>query len=164
MKVLTRPPRIKVLEAAGSIGDARIKLVDENTAKITSSRGEKEYIVVVVKDGENSYRVYSNDNGTVFKGYVGYPIIAFMMVKGILPVDNEVIKAMTGIPWKDLNEKYGKYSVVENIVLNRAEKMGFDRNVITDYVNLVLKKLGLLKVVFDEKLRPPEVSEKAVPE
>lgn len=158
MKTLSKPPRIKILEAAGSIGDSRIQILNDNTAKITSSRGEKEYTVVVVKEGDNTFRVFSNDNGTILRGYIGYPIIAFMMLKGYLPLDNDVIKAMTGIPWKDLNEKYGKYSVVENIVLNRAEKMGFNRNIIIDYMNLVMKKLALMKVVLDEKLKPPEAT------
>ncbi|WP_440059045.1 hypothetical protein ACSU1N_04455 [Thermogladius sp. 4427co] len=164
MKLLTKPPRIKILEAAGSIGDSRIKMIDDISARVTSSRGEKEYYVVVVKDEDNVFRVFSNDNGTFYKGYVGYPILAFMMLKGYLPIDYDVVKAMTGVPWKDLNEKYGKYSVVENIVVSRAEKMGFDRNAINDYVNLIMKKLGLMKIYYDETLRPPGVSSQPLPE
>lgn len=153
LRLLSKPPRIKVLEAAGCIGDGRVRLIDENRAVITSSRGEKEYKVVVVPEKDGSIRAYSNDNGTALRGYVGYPILAVMMLKGILPIDNEVVKAMAGVPWKDLNERYGKYSVVENIVLDRAERMGFNKNAIVDYMNIVMKKLSVLKVYYDESLK-----------
>ncbi|MEM0004414.1 MAG: hypothetical protein QXE10_01395 [Desulfurococcaceae archaeon] len=152
MKVLTKPPRIKVLEAIGAVGDKRVTLMTDVKASVKSSMGDREYKVVLVSEGNQVYRAYSSDNGTIHRGYIGYPIIAFMMVKDILPVDGEVLRAMTGIPWKELNEKYQKYAIVENIVLSRAEKMGVQRQVVDDFVNLVLKKLGLMKIYFDESL------------
>ncbi|MEM0001346.1 MAG: hypothetical protein QXS24_06180 [Desulfurococcaceae archaeon] len=152
MKLLSKPPRIKVLEAIGAVGDERISILSDIEASVVSSMGDKEYKVVVINEGNQVFRVYSNDNGTIYRGYVGYPILAFMMVKDILPVDGEVLKAMTNIPWKELNERYQKYSIVENIVLTRAEKMGVSRQIIDDYVNLVFKKLGLMKILFDESL------------
>jgi hypothetical protein len=152
MRLLTRPPRIKVLEGIGAIGDGRITMLTSDKATVKSSMGDREYKVVLIREGDVVFRAYSNDNGTIYRGYVGYPIISFMMIKDILPLDREVMKAMTGVPWKELNEKYQKYAVVENLVLTRAEKMGVSRVVIDDYVNLVLKKLGLLKIYFDESL------------
>jgi hypothetical protein len=152
LRPLTKPPRIKVLEAIGAIGDNRIRVLSETEATVKSSTGEREYRVVLVKSGEGMYRAYSNDNGTLYRGYIGYPIISFMIVKGILPVDNEIVRAFTGIPWKELNEKYQKYAVVESIVLSRAERMGVPRNVVDDYVTLVLKKLSVIRVYFDEEL------------
>jgi hypothetical protein len=152
MRLLTRPPRIKVLEGIGAIGDGRITMLTNDKATVKSSMGDREYKVVLIREGDVVFRAYSNDNGTIYRGYVGYPIISFMMIKDILPLDREVMKAMTGVPWKELNEKYQKYAVVENLVLTRAEKMGVSRVVIDDYVNLVLKKLGLLKIYFDESL------------
>jgi len=150
--LLRKPPRIKILEAIGSIGDERIKVLDDKRAQVVSSRGDKVYKVVLVEKENNVFHTYSNDNGTIYRGYIGYPIIAFMMVKGIIPIDKEVMKAMSGVPWKDLNERYKKYSIVENIVLSRAERMGVNRDIIMDYINIVMKKLGLLKVFFDEEL------------
>lgn len=152
MKLLSKPPRIKVLEALGTIGDRRIKQLSETRAVVRSSMGDREYRVILIGLSENSYRVYSNDNGTIFRGYVGYPILAFMMVKDILPVDNEVARVMVGIPWKELNERYQKYSIVENIVLTRAEKLGVSRSIIDEYVSVILKKLGLMRVYLDETL------------
>lgn len=154
MKLLQKPPRIKVLEAAGSLGDGRVRMVGADEALVTSSTGEREYHVKVVIENDSVIRAYSDDNGTLHRSYVGYPILAVLMMKGVLPVDNDVVKAMRGVPWKELNERYGRYSVVEGIVVNRAEKMGVSRSVIDDYVNLIMKKLGLLKIYFDEDLAP----------
>ncbi|MET1159749.1 MAG: hypothetical protein ABWW65_02200 [Thermoprotei archaeon] len=154
LKPLRLPPRIKVLEAIGCIGDNRIELVSENEALVVSSTGERKYRVIVVPDSSSnsSFRVYSNDNGTIYRGYVGYPIIAFLMLKGVIPIDRDVMKAMTGIPWKELNEKYKKYSIVESIVMSRAEKMGVSREIVNDYINIVFKKLRILRIYFDESL------------
>lgn len=152
LKLLSKPPRIKVLEAVGAIGDGRIKIVGENKALVKSSTGEKDYTVVVVKEGVDIYRVFSNDNGTIYKGYIGYPIISLLILKGELPLDNVVARALSGIPWKELNEKYQRYAVVENIVVSRAERLGVPRTTIDEYVNIVYKKLGLIKMYFDESL------------
>jgi hypothetical protein len=153
LKLLSKPPRIKVLEAIGAIGDGRIRMVGANKALVTSSTGEKEYTVVAVKEGVDTFRVFSNDNGTVFKSYIGYPIISLLILMGELPLDNTIAKALSGIPWKELNEKYQKYAVVENIVISRAERLGVPRTTIDEYVNIVYKKLGLIKVYFDESLK-----------
>ncbi len=147
-QVLRKPPRIKVLEAIGSLGDGRLRPIGEYCAEVTSSRGDKKYKVVVLPDN----RVYSSDNGTRLRGYIGYPIIAFLMHKGVIPLDRDVMKAMAGVPWKDLNEKYKRYAIVEEIVLRRAERMGVKREIVYDYINIVMKKLGLMKLVFDESL------------
>lgn len=152
LKLLSKPPRIKVLEAIGAIGDGRIRLVGANKAFVRSSTGEKEYTVVIVKDGVDTFRVFSNDNGTIFKNYIGYPIISLLILMGELPLDNTIAKALSGVPWKELNEKYQKYAVVENIVVSRAERLGVPRTTIDEYVNIVYKKLGLIKVYFDESL------------
>ncbi|MEM1641432.1 MAG: hypothetical protein QW123_01970 [Desulfurococcaceae archaeon] len=152
IKPLSKPPRIKVLEAAGAVGDNRIRVLSSTSATVGSSLGDREYKVVLIEESMGVYRAYSNDNGTLHRGYVGYPILAFMIVKNILPVDNDVIRAMTGIPWKDLNERYQKYAIVENIVISRAERLGVPRSVIDDYINVVFKKLGLMKIYFDESL------------
>lgn len=152
MKLLVKPPRIKVLEAIGALGDNRLKIVSNTSCIVRSSMGDRDYKVVLVQVENNVFRVYSNDNGTIHRGYIGYPILSFMMKKDLLPIDGDVMRAMTGIPWKELNEKYQKYAIVENIVLSRAEKLGVSRMIIDEYVNLVFKKLGLMKVYFDDSL------------
>jgi len=101
---LREPPRIKVLEAAGAIADGRVHLVkgltpDRLEATVVSSEGDRRYRVVVVKEG-GGYRVYSDDNGTRLRGYVGYPIISVLMLAGALPRDKQVEVALKGIDWK----------------------------------------------------------------
>lgn len=147
VRILRLPPRIKVLEALGSIADGRINVWD-NEAEVTSSTGEKTYKVIVRDDG----RVYSTDNGTIYRGYIGYPIIALLMVKGRLPYDERIANSLSGIPWKKLNETYRKYVIVEQIVLKKAEERGVPRQVIMDFINIVMKKLQSMKLVFDEDL------------
>lgn len=147
-RVLRRPPRIKVLEALGAIADGRVE-VNGFEARVVSSSGDKVYNVIYSSDG----RVYSNDNGTYYRGYVGYPIIALLMIKGILPFDERISKALSGIPWKELNETYRKYAIVEEIVLRKAEERGVSRSSVLDFVNIVLKKLSGLRLIYDESLR-----------
>ena len=69
------PPKIKVYEALGCIADNRIE-VNENEAKVYSSSREKYY---TVKYDRNS--IMSNDNGSYWVGYLGYPSIALLMKK-----------------------------------------------------------------------------------
>ncbi|MEM1627706.1 MAG: hypothetical protein QXP02_05845 [Desulfurococcaceae archaeon] len=152
MKLLSKPPRIKVMEALGALSDGRVKPVSSTKAIVKSSGGEREYKVVLIDEGGNMFRVYSNDNGTIYRGYIGYPIISLMFLKGVLPIDNQVAKAFSGIPWRELNERYKKYSIVESVVLAKIERSGIQRNIVDDYINVVFKKLGLLKVYFDESL------------
>ncbi|ABP94929.1 hypothetical protein HA72_0754 [Metallosphaera sedula] len=140
---LRQPPRIKVLEALGAIADQRVRKVD-NHYEVISSEGDRKYTVSV--EGNN---VSSDDNGTRFRNYVGYPIIAVLMLEGRLPYDEELAKALAGIPWRKLNEEMKDYSKVEEIVLKRAEEKGVKRERIEDFVNRVMenvRRLGLNKV------------------
>ncbi len=139
LKLLRLPPRIKVLEACGAIADGRIEVVTENYAKVFSSRRDKVYTVYL---DLNKGLVYSNDNGTLLRGYVGYPIICFMMVKRALPYDDRIAKALAGIPWADLNERYKKYAIVESIVKKIARERGVSEGEIDRFVNEVLRDLA----------------------
>ena len=108
------PPKIKVLEALGAIADGRVS-VENDKARVSSSTGEKSYTVIF----QPPDRIKSDDNGSVFKGYLGYPAIAFLMLKGLLPYDERLAEKLKGIPWKELNEKYKDYRKVEFIILKQ---------------------------------------------
>ena len=131
------PPRIKVLEALGSIADGRIVFLSEREARVTSSTGERTY--TVKWNGDRG--IDSNDNGSVFRGYLGYPSIAFLMLKGILPYDEKLAKALKGIPWKRLNERYKSYAKVEWIIKRKLERKGISPDEVDSYVRLVLEKI-----------------------
>lgn len=105
MKKWKLPPKIKVLEALGAIADGRIKL-EKNSARVTSSKGDKSYTVKF--DLQKNY-IFSNDAGSRFQGYLGYPSIAVLMLKQKLPFDPKLSQALKGIPWKEWNDKFKSY-------------------------------------------------------
>lgn len=93
------PPTIKIYEALGAIGDGRIE-VDGNQATVSSSSGGKSYSVVYDADAQ---AITANDNGSYYQGYLGYPAIAFLLLKGLLPYDEHWASALRGFAWKDIN-------------------------------------------------------------
>jgi len=140
--LLRLPPRIKVLEAAGAVADGRVEPGD-GCARVRSSMGDRVYTVCVdVARG----LAYSDDNGTVYRGYVGYPIIALLMVKGVLPFDERVAEALKGIPWRRLNERYRRYAVVERVVKGIAASRGVKPQEIDEFVEKVMKALSRLRL------------------
>ncbi len=141
--LLRLPPRIKVLEALSAIADGRIEVIDEFKCRVTSSDGSRVYQVYV---DLNRRVADSTDNGTRLRGYVGYPIIAFLMTKGVLKIDEELALRLKGIPWRMLNERFKSYNaVMEYIVKERnLNRMKVDR-----YIDITLdglKRLGLRRV------------------
>ncbi|MCE4624395.1 MAG: hypothetical protein F7C35_00835 [Desulfurococcales archaeon] len=154
-KPLRMPPRIKVLEAAGAIADGRVIIEESNTrirATVVGSDGTRKYRVVVERSGNREIRVYSTDNGTRFRGYIGYPIIAVMMVSGLLPRNKKIEEAFKDIEWRRLNETYKKYATVMEIVLRRAETRGVTRAEVEKYINRVLRNLEGHRVIYDPAL------------
>lgn len=145
---LRLPPRIKVLEALGSIADGRIKIIGDHEAIVSSSTGERSYKVYLDVDKGVAY---SDDNGTRYRGYIGYPIIAFLMLRGILPFDKMLADALKGIPWKTLNEKYKRYAVVEAIVKREAAKKGVTGRKLNAFVKEVMNRLARLEI----RYQPP---------
>jgi DNA-dependent RNA polymerase auxiliary subunit epsilon len=141
MMRLKLPPRVKVLEALGSIADGRVRVINDSEAEVKSSTGDRVYKVLV---DVKSNKVFSNDNGTYYRNYVGYPIIAFLMVKGILPYDDKLANALKGINWRKINEAYKNYSLVENHVKDLLKSKNFSAEYVDKFIDEVLKKLKSL--------------------
>lgn len=93
------PPIEKIPEAYTAIEDDRVVL-HEDYATVLSSTKEKEYLI---KWKDNLY--YSNDSSTYWQGYVGYPVIAVLMLQNRLPLNREVSKYFKGINWNQLNKE-----------------------------------------------------------
>jgi len=146
------PPRIKILEALSAIGDGRIQILDEKRARVVSSDGTREYNVYA--DLERML-VYSDDNGTRFRNYIGYPIIAFLMLKGALPLDKRLAEALRGIPWRELNEKFRSYAIVESIVKRIVRERGVDPRELDRFVDEVMHKLKRIELTY---LRNPSAT------
>ncbi len=140
---LARPPRIKVLEALGAIADGRVKMLDNHHAEVVSSEGDRVYRVCV--DPERGI-AYSDDNGTKLRGYVGYPIIAVLMLQGKLPYNERIAQALKGVPWRRLNQYYKKYALVEAEVKKQAWSKGVSPREIDQFIARVLYELSKLKL------------------
>jgi len=97
------------------VADGRVHMISENEAVVISSDGSRRYHVVVRGDA-----VSSTDNGSVYRGYLGYPAIAVLMMKGQVPFDASVAEMLKGIPWRELNERFKRYDIVERYVLDNV--------------------------------------------
>lgn len=95
------PPIEKIPEAWSAIADGRVTEQSPDRFTVTSSNGEKSYVVTL--DG-NRYR--SNDSATKFARYPGYPVLAVMMIKGQLPLPSDLISLFKGINWNAINKQF----------------------------------------------------------
>ena len=133
------PPIAKVYEALGALADGRVHLIDERHATVTSSDGTKTYEVEI--DGE-SREVSSNDNASYWQGYLGYPAIAVMLARGLYSADAQVVAALKGTPWKELNTRFrNNYDLTLNEVMHRAEGLGYEPGAIRAEAEAVLAAL-----------------------
>ena len=143
--MLRTPPKVKVLEALGAIGDNRIKVISDTKAEVTSSEGDKVYKVYFYSD---KMAVNSTDNGTKFRKYIGYPIIAFLMVKGVLSSNDEYANELKGIDWKKINDKFKDYSKTIEYVYTIVRERGVNPSELDSFADKVLKEIKELKLNF----------------
>ncbi|MCS7110074.1 MAG: hypothetical protein NZ956_01205 [Candidatus Caldarchaeum sp.] len=144
---LRTPPRVKVLEALGAVAGKRVKIVDENNCLVDASEGPRTYKVFVDLSNQMAQ---SDDNGTVFRDYVGYPIIAFLMASGKISYDEKIANPIASVKWRSLNERYKSYAKVESVVKNLLAKQGIKPEEVDEFVAKVLHEvetLGLRKQV-----------------
>lgn len=148
------PPTIKVYEALGCIADGRME-ADGNTAKVFSSSRNKYYTVMYDPD-QNA--IMANDNGSYWQGYVGYPAIALLMQKGVLPFDPKVSQALGGIAWKDVNTAFkNNYTKTEQYVAEKAAAHGVTADDLRRYAEKALHALSALRLQrLGDQTRPPE--------
>lgn len=135
------PPRIKIMEALGAIADGRIKLLSQSRAEVTSSDGTRKY---EVRWDPSTNSIISTDNGSMFRGYIGYPAIAFLMIQGVLPYDAYLGNKLAGIPWRKLNERYRKYELVMEEILKKWNRK--DRERLEKYITWIMRMLREMKL------------------
>ncbi len=139
------PPDIKVLEALGAIADDRVK-VKGNTAIIKSSNLNKEY---AVKFYPEKNKIYSTDNASKFHHYLGYPIISFLMLKGILSYSSRIASALKGIKWKELNDKFKRnYELTKEYALKKCESNRIQKEEVEEFIKTTLKRLKELQLQY----------------
>lgn len=142
----------KVYEAYSALADGRVELA-ENKTFVTSSDHAKTYTVVF----ENGTYV-SNDNMSYFKQTIGYPIIATMMLKNEIAINEEVVKFFAGINWKSINTKLkNNYVLAASTILEEMKEGGVDTNFVREETEKVYSQIKLLKLEYKKsKTFPPK--------
>lgn len=147
------PPLIKVYEAMGALGDGRVRMLDGGRAQVTSSESDKTYEVEVSDDNRE---ISSNDNGSYWQGYIGYPGIAVLLARGFYRAPANVIDALADIPWKELNRKFkNDYDKTLAEVDRTVEQNGHDPDAVRMEAEAVMDALGKLAPVRGKRRRPP---------
>jgi hypothetical protein len=132
------PPRVKVYEALGCIADNHVEFKSENEAIVTSSEGNRKYSVVF---NLNKNFIKSDDNGSKWKGYLGYPSIAVLMLKGVLPFNKKISDALKEIKWYRLNKMFNNYEKTIEEAEKIAEQRGCSRKEIREFVDKVMEEI-----------------------
>jgi hypothetical protein len=147
------PPLVKVYEALGAIGDGRVRIEDERRATVTSSDGSKTYEVETSADGR---AIASNDNASYWQGYVGYPAIAVLIARGLYRAPANVIDALAGVAWKELNRKNkNDWAATIAEVEKGLEQAGHDPDAVRSEAEAVLSFLRGLRPVRGKRTLPP---------
>lgn len=146
------PPIIKIYEALGSVADERVE-VSGNTAKVYSSSGNKFYDVSY--NPEKS-AIMANDNGSYWKGYLGYPAIAFLFKVELLEFKPDMANLLKGIKWKDINQKF-KNDFDKTLAYIEESLDTTDKEALTAYVQQVDQEIKNLNLsILGTKTTPPE--------
>jgi hypothetical protein len=152
------PPLAKVYEALGAIGDGRVRIEDGQRASVTSSDGAKIYSV---ENSAEATEISSNDNASFWQGYLGYPAIATLIARGLIDADQGAVRALTGVPWKELNSRYrNDYDRTLEDVLRSAATRGYDIDAIRAAAGAVLEALRKLAPRPGPRRRPPRAQSK----
>lgn len=149
------PPKAKIYEALTAVADGRAKLMDGEQAEVVSSDRTKTYQVDWSPDLN---RFTSNDNASYWQGYMGYPIIAVLMVLGKLEYKTEVASFLSGVPWKQINRRFrNDYTRAVDSVLDALEAKGTPRRIVVAEVDRIMAQIESVNL---EKLprrqRPPK--------
>ena len=148
------PPIEKIPEAYSAVADERVAM-GEHSAKVRSSDGTKTY--TVQWDGD-AYT--SDDNGSKWQNYSGYPILAVLLLQGKLPLDRRIAELFRGIPWKELNKAH-KNKYAEALAEFISGKTEAERKSIEQDMHTVYDALAKLQL---KRLRRGGFAKKTVPE
>ncbi len=148
----THPPKIKVYEALGSVADGRIK-ISGNSAEIYSSSGNKFY---TVNYDPAAQAIMVNDNGSYYKGYLGYPAIAFLLITGVLMYSPKAAQMLKGVAWKDINVRF-KNDFDRTLQFILSKKSQEEVRELEGEVEQIDNQLKELKFkVLGKRVKPPE--------
>lgn len=148
------PPKIKIYEALGAIGDKRIELTGNQAEVFSSSR--KKFYIVNYREYDNA--IMCNDNGSYWQGYLGYPSIAFLMLKGKVIFDKKFADALKDIAWKDINTLFkSDYEKTEQHILQLIEQRGFNKQELLEEVDKIYEQVKKLDLnLLGARKKPPK--------
>ncbi|MGH7934880.1 MAG: hypothetical protein ACREQN_17195 [Candidatus Binataceae bacterium] len=150
------PPIAKVYEALGALGDGRVRIVSPIHALVKSSAGDKTYEVEVSADGRE---IAANDNASYWQGYLGYPAIAVLLARGLYRPREQVVRALSGVAWKELNRRFrNDYDRTIAEVLANAERAGYEAAMIRTEAEAVLEAVRGFAPRRGVRRRPPRAT------
>lgn len=99
----------------------------------------------------------SNDNGFYWAGYLGYPSIAFLVMKGKIKYNQKFAEVLKDIVWKDVNTRFkNDYGKTEAYVLETVKGRGVDAAELLKEIESILGQIKTLNLdLFGEKIKPP---------
>ena len=144
------PPNIKIYEALSAVADGRVE-IHGTSARVRSTSGNKRYDVAYDPD---RHAITSNDNGSYYRGYLGYPAIAFLMQTGVLTYDATLGDVLKGVHWKDVNTKFkNDYEKTLDAVL--VDVSGETCAALTAYTKEMQEHIARLGLTRFETREPP---------
>lgn len=148
-----QPPRIKIYEALGAIGDGRVRM-DGETAKVYSSSLNKFYDVVF--DSQTNV-ISANDNGSFWQGYLGYPAISYLMLRGVISCEKKFADYLKGFAWKEINTKFkNDFDKTETFVRDEmVRKFNIDLQEFDKEIAKIEEQLVILALNKPEKRAQP---------
>jgi hypothetical protein len=140
-----QPPVAKVYEAFGAVAAGRVQLTGPGRAVVTSSNGQRTYDVWWENGG---LAVFSTDNASKFQGYAGYPIVAVLLVLGVVRADTALMTPLANIDWHELNARFKRrYDEAVDHALSEVAAAGADAGAITAAAESVAAQLSRLDLV-----------------
>lgn len=150
-----KPHISKVYEALSAIADDRIK-IDGNQAKCYSTSGNKFYDITY-DPATNS--IMSNDNSAYYTDTLSYPMIAFLMLVGQIKYNINLLKPLTDIKWKDINQLFkNDYDQSLNFILNDLKSKNFDTQFIIAQIDQIYAQVCKLNLKYLGSKTPPSTA------
>ena len=146
------PPFEKIYEAFSAIADGRVRPAGDGY-EVASSGSGKLY-AVTEKEGVWS----SSDSATYWQGYPGYPVIAALLLRGVLPLRPELASRFAGIDWTGVNSRHKRdYAAAAAEVLDGIRAAGHDTGELERYAREVYVSLEALDIAVRRgSVRPPK--------
>jgi len=145
------PPVIKLYEALSALADNRLEIITPRIAKVWSSDRSKFYTIIY-----QDKRIRSNDNGSYWQGYLGYPAVALLLHQGYLDYQPKLAAYLGGINWKRLNQKYANhYQEAIKAVLDNLAQQAAPVDKLQKYISYLADQLKTSKIKKHPLRLPP---------